>query len=145
MIILYQYGRVAARKINPRNSGVDPGLERTPSVCHSRLPPPHQGVYKKARDAQNQAVTALMESSSFGSPFQENNSASRGRSPSVEKLCWTCPIAQGHHGSLTPWLQPFPGIGHHMPPSASLALFYVTDSSGMAISSSSSAWLPGGL
>ena len=141
MITLYQRGRAATGGINSQNSEVDPELNRTPCVSFQVVTPPHpQGVYKKAGDAEHSGVSFQEERPSLGSSFQERNKASSGRSLFGENALMDVPYSQ--RASLSPLLQLFPRIGHHSPPSASLALFYVTDLSSTTISSNSPPWLP---
>ena len=84
LIMLYQGGQAAAWEFNPRISSADPGLDGSPSVCHSRLPPPPQGLYKKTGEDQIRSAFNQAERSPLVPQLQPRSNASRGESLSVE-------------------------------------------------------------
>ena len=129
-----------AGELNPQISKADLGLDETLLMCHSGLPPPSQGVYKKPREDLSRSVLIQVERSPLVRQHHPRNNASRGRSPSVENTSLESP----HDPRASPyrWPQPFPCIEHYLPPSASTALFYVSNSSGTTIFTSSPPWFP---
>ena len=118
MITLKKCGQAAAGGINSRFSDVDPGLDGTPLVCYSGMPPPPQRVYKEVGDSQFLSVLSQEENSSSGKLCQEITNASTGRSLAEENTLLE--VSYDPRASLSPWSQPFSCIGHHSPPSASL-------------------------
>ena len=133
--MLYQHGYAAAGKLNPQISNTGLSLDETPSMCYSGLPPSPQGLSKEPREDLNRSVLNQAERSPLVPQWQLRSNASRGRSPSVENTS----LERPYDPRASPYqlLQPFPLFGHYSSLSASAALFYVSDSSGTTISTSS--------
>ena len=84
--------------------------------------PPYQGVYKRS-DTQGKSVLPQEKRSSLRNRHQERSNTLIGRIPAGEN-------PQYQRAPLSTRPQPFSCIGHHFPPESSLALFFITNSSG---------------
>ena len=96
MVMVYQHGDAAAEELNPQISKVDLGLDKTPSMCHSGLPPPHQGVYKGPGEDCNWSVLIQTERPPLVAQCQPRNKASRGNLLLWRTPHWEGSTAQGH-------------------------------------------------
>ena len=123
----------------PSGLGGNPHPVTAPLSDHHGIPP-HQRIYREVQ--QKQAPESTQDKrTSLGNHIPKNQTLQLGSKTQPEKRLQ---VERQKHQRVpySPHPQPFPCIGHHSPLNSSLALFFITDSSGKPITSDSPQCLP---
>ena len=86
----------SCREAYSQISYTNPSLDKIPSMCHSGLPLPPQGVYKEHGEDLSRIVLNQAERSPFVPQSQPRGNAWRGESLLQKTPSWNSPMTQGH-------------------------------------------------